>query len=485
MTSRHTPPPSFLAGAKKAAKTAAPKRGGRLPDALARPADDASFGALGTTAKSSAAFGPENGLKPEKNQPFSPLSERDELCPNFSQIVPNDNDEDFLLRSGTVIDSETGEIQEFVIDPRSHRLVQVRTDADIKDEARFTRYALQDAARNVLKGQTNPKGKPWRTVDCLRAITGSEVGVMYAPAVARAHYSGLATCGSVWNCPVCSTKITERRKAELEQAANLHIAAGGAMYMVTLTWAHTRHDDLDSMVKGSRQALTKLRGRRAYVKMLKAIDYVGLVRNFELKHSDLNGWHPHFHELWFVARRLTARQLEEWKRVLFDAWRTQCLAAGLGEPNRTVGLTIVEAASPAEYMAKFGHMPRWGVGAEMTRSHAKKGNSESRTPWDLLRLYAEGQTRFLHLFREYAAAFFGSAQLYWSPGLKQLFGIDEISDEALAEREDEKAYQICRISAADWRLVLRQPYESRALILKLAESGGADAVSYFLDSIRK
>lgn len=483
MTSRHTPPPSFVAGQKKAAKAAAPKRGGKRPDALARPVADASFGTLGTTAKSSSAFGPENGLKPKENQAFSPLSERDELCPNFSQIVPNDN----AQKSGfiSVIDSETGEIQLFKRDERSCQYVPAVNDQDARDEARFTRYALQDAARNVLKGQNNPKGKPWRTIDCLRAITGSEVGVMYAPAVARAHYSGLATCGSVWNCPVCSTKITERRKAELEQAANLHLAAGGAMYMVTLTWAHTRHDDLDSMVKGSRQALTKLRKPRSYAKMLKLIDYVGLVRNFELKHSDLNGWHPHFHELWFVARRLTARQLEEWKRVLFDAWRTQCLAAGLGEPNRTVGLTIVEAASPAEYMAKFGHMPRWGVGAEMTRSHAKKGNSESRTPWDLLRLYAEGQTRFLYLFREYAAAFFGSAQLYWSPGLKQLFGIDEISDEALAAREEEKAYQICRISAADWRLVLRQPYESRALILKLAESGGADAVSYFLDSIRK
>lgn len=454
--------------------------GADFPHAPAR-AESGSEAALGTTAKSSAAFGPKNGLKSEEKQAFNLSQSPRESGPNCLKAKESDS-----LRSGrVVIDSETGEIATLVVDPRTSRLSIFKSEQDAKDEARFNRYALQSAARNILKGDLNPRGKPWRTVDCLCAITGSEVGVMYAPSVQRAHYSGLATCGSVWGCSVCSAKITERRKLEVEQAANLHLAAGGGLYMVTLTWAHTRHDDLAAMVEGSRQALTKLRGRRSYVKLQREIDYVGLIRAFEVKHSDANGWHPHFHELIFTAKPLTRDQIREWSASLYEMWRAQCVAAGLGEPNRKAGVSIVQATSPADYMAKFGHQPKWGVGAEMTRSQAKKGTAESRTPWDLLRLYAEGGTRFFHLFREYVSAFFGARQLYWSPGLKQSFGIDEISDEALAAREDEKSYQLCRISKEDWYLVLRQPYESRALILKLAESGGVPAIEEFLKSIRK
>lgn len=378
-----------------------------------------------------------------------------------------------------VIDEKTGEIQRFRLDAKRCEYV-LEKDAD---ESRFARYALQGVARGILRGQQNPKGGVWRVTDCLRAVTGDEVAVLYSASVEKAHYGGLATCGSVWSCPVCSAKISERRKAEIVQATDVHKQAGGGLYMVTLTWAHQRHDKLAPMVKASREALTRLRKQRAYVRNARAIESVGMIRAFEVTHGDANGWHPHFHELWLVKERLTARQLAAWRLTLFEEWRAQCKRAGLGEPNRKAGISIIEAQSAAEYVAKFGNAPKWGVGSELTKHQAKKGRNGSRTPWDLLRLVGEGQGRFGPLFQEYAEAFFGARQVFWSPGLKQAFGLLDLTDEELARLEEQDARELVRIGKDQWKRVLAAPFDSRALILKLAESGGADAVLAFLGGL--
>lgn len=349
-----------------------------------------------------------------------------------------------------------------------------------REEVRFLRFVLQNIVRANLQGKKNPKGKKWRTVDCLWSVIASHVVVLHSSSVSKAHFCNLATCGSVWACPVCSAKISERRKLEIVHASNLHKEVGGGLYMVTMTWAHSRHDDLAKMVKVSRETLVRLRTRASYLRNLKDINYVGMIRAFEVTHGDANGWHPHFHELWFLKKKLTHFQLEVWRNVLFEQWRAQCVRSGLGEPNRTAGIMIIEAESAAEYVAKFGNSPRWDVGCELTKLQVKRGRNGSRSPWDLLRLYWEGEHRFFYLFQEYIEAFFGLSQVHWSRGLKQAFGIQEMNDEALAKVHEVDAYEICRIAKENWKKVLAQPFEARALILKLAEMGGDKAISNFI-----
>lgn len=381
-----------------------------------------------------------------------------------------------------VIDQETGEIQAFRLDSRRREYV-AETDPD---ESRNQRYILQGVARKILAGHQTPRDSDWRVTACLRAVTNAAgVAVLYAPDVAKAHYGNLAICGSVWTCPVCSAKISERRKAEIVAAADLHKSAGGGLYMVTLTWAHSRHDNLAEMVKGSRLALTRLRKQRRYVANREAIGYAGMIRALEVTHSDANGWHPHFHELWLTDKPLTERQLRAWRNMLFEEWHEQCRRAGLGLPNRKAGIDIRPAESAAEYIAKFGRAPAWGVAAELTKTHAKRGRAKSRTPWDLLRLYGEGEPRFLHLFRDYATAFFGARQVFWSEGLKAAMGVADLSDEELARVEEHPAQLLTTISKDDWRRVLAQPFESRALVLRLAESGGVDAVMSYLAGLSR
>jgi hypothetical protein len=398
-----------------------------------------------------------------------------------------------LHREKVEIDQNTGEIQRFRLNEKRREWVPV-SDAE---SVRFERYALQGTARKVLADCPHPSGeKNWRVCSCLRKRVGQEVAVLYSPAVQRAHFGNLSICGSVWTCSVCGAKISERRKNEIEQAAQLHLDAGGALYMVTLTFAHHRADDLAQMIgdskarTGLRGALARFRNGKGYKANAKDVGLVGLIRNLEVTHSWRNGWHPHLHELWLVSKKLTRVQLRAFQNEVFTAWRRACFAVGLGEPNRKHGVQIAHALTPAEYLQKWGREQSWGLGSELTKAHIKKNkDAKGATPFDLLRAVAGDNPNYspeqaTGLFRKYAKAFFRARQCFWTPGLKAAFGIEDKTDEQTAQDQEQDAKVLCSISKDEWRLVLAQPWDVRATILKLAESGGAEAVRLFVGGLR-
>lgn len=384
-----------------------------------------------------------------------------------------------------VVDEKTGEIQRFRLDERRREYVREVDAKQAVNEARSGRFMLQRVARSVLKGQKNPREQDWRVVGCVYRRISADVAVLVNRDHGRAHFGGVMICGSVWTCPVCGAKVSEHRRGEVHAGSDFHVQAGGAMYMVTLTFAHGREDDVGQLVKRLRHALKLLRAHRSYKGCQRYVDYVGLIRALEVTYGDANGWHPHVHELWLTGKRLSRAQLRVVQNELFEIWRVACVSAGLGEPNRKRGVTVVEAMSAQEYVTKWGREPRWGVGSELAKSHTKKGRGlASMTPFDLLRLAGEGDKRAGLLFRDFAGAFFGARQLFWSRGLKKALGIAEISDQEAAESEDGVVDVVGRVSADCWRWVLRQPYDARGLLLELVESGGWDAAETFLTAAR-
>jgi hypothetical protein len=383
-----------------------------------------------------------------------------------------------------VIDEKTGEIQRFRLDPKRREYVLITDDATARNEARSGRFMLQKASRKVLRESVNPRGLDWRVVGCTHRRISADVAVLRNKATARARFGGVRICGSVWTCPVCGAKISEHRRGEIHAATDVHTKAGGGIYMLTLTFSHKRTDDVAQLVKSLKRALKLLRDHRTYKQCKQYIDYVGLIRALEVTYGDANGWHPHVHELWLTSGKLSRAQVRLVQREIFEAWRVACVSAGLGEPNRKQGVTFIEAESAQEYVTKFGREPKWGVGSELAKSHTKRGRMASLTPFDLLRLAGEGDLRAGRLFGTFATAFYGARQLFWSRGLKKLFGIDDVSDEEAAELELGEAEVVTRITADEWRWVLRQPYDARGLVLELAEGGGASAVDEYLSCRR-
>lgn len=336
---------------------------------------------------------------------------------------------------------------------------------------RALRYALQATARSIL-----PKS---RTANCLRLrAKGQEIKVWKSIEHGKASFSGLQTCGSVWSCPVCATKIGERRRAEIIFVMDAHKANGGLVSLLTLTTPHQRGDNLRELLAKQAKALHRFWSDRGTKAIFEEMAVIGQIRALEPTHGrkspQNNGWHPHYHIL--VLYEL-AGDLQAWQEALYQRWAFCCVRAGLGEPSRVHGLKLHDGSKAAAYASK------WGLEDEMTKGHTKKGKTGGETPFDLLRAFLADPSdkQAAALFKEYAEAFKGKRQLHWSRGLKARFALAEATDEQLAERLEDRAHELGRISLAQWRDVLA--VEGQAKILHLAETEGWGGVALFLVEI--
>lgn len=344
---------------------------------------------------------------------------------------------------------------------------------------RIQRFILQSVSRKFLPMS--------RTNNCLRLRQGSkQIQVWQSTEHKTTSYSGLQTCGSVWACPVCSAKIAERRRVEIMAAMSAHKAAGGCVNLLTLTAPHQRTDVLRDLLYKQSEALKFLFKDRSVKNIFAEMGVIGQIRALEVTHgrkSDHNnGWHPHYHFLLFCGSgvdlvRFDASQMMDWATRLYLRWASCCERAGLGTPSFAHGLKLDDGSKAAKYVSK------WGLEDEMTKGHTKKA-LHGETPFDFLRAYLEdaNDKQAGALFKEFAETFKGKRQLHWSAGLKKRFAIGESSDEELASKMEDYAALLGTITLEQWRDVLK--VEGRGNLLYVASTGGWDAVTVYLDSIK-
>lgn len=355
-------------------------------------------------------------------------------------------------------------------------------------DARKEDFHRQHTAQKLLKGELNPRGKPYRIVHCTHTVKSKEAGVdVLMGTSGRAKFSGLQTCGSVWNCRPCQKKITRLREAEIQNAMDQHFDAKGTCYMITFTHGHKAHDALRPMVEGYASAMSYMTSHRSYKALIIEFCLGGRVRALETTFGWANGWHPHGHELHFRdGKRLTKARCEDLKNGLFPLWLAACEKFGLPPPSEERGVDIRIAWSAAEYLAKIGRDQKWGAGKELTRLNSKRStNGERFTPFDLLRAYDKGYKpeTMCALFREYAEAYYGRRQLHWSDGLKARFAIEEIEDSEAVELVEEEHTKAGNLEYQDWRKIIRQSRDRRVEVLEACEKGGFAAVQDLVDGM--
>ena len=269
-----------------------------------------------------------------------------------------------------------------------------------------------------------------RINNCMRRVISTSVPVGLIKSKNSVHYSGLMTCGSVWLCPICAAKISERRRTELKQITAQARNNGYTVLLLTQTVPHYSNQSLKPLLKRFSYARTLQRQRSSWKKIVDRNAIIGSVRALEITHGQ-NGWHIHTHELLFIAPGHTVNP-GILSAFILDTWQRACLDAGLGEPNRH-GVDVRTGKYAAEYVNK------WGLEEEITKSHIKHGREDSLTPFDFLREYlTTGDEDTADLFREYAKCFKGKRQLTWSRGLRDLFDLEaELTDEEIAEKKIE------------------------------------------------
>jgi hypothetical protein len=249
------------------------------------------------------------------------------------------------------------------------------------------------------------------------------------------------SCGSVWLCPVCSSKISERRRTELSLAIERAHAQGWKVYLLTLTVPHGLGDDLKPMLNKLKKSWKRMREHRDGQKVQVAVGLQGHVRAFEVTDGK-NGFHPHFHALLFLDTDLTPKQVEA---LYSPLWRRHCVAVGLPEPSEAHGCRVDDGQKAAQYVGK------WGLPEEMTKSHLKE-SKKGDSMWDLLRKWADNRdARAIVRFRLFYEAFKGERQLVWSKKVRQLLQLgEELTDEQLAQEQTESASVLAQLEDEQW-----------------------------------
>jgi len=288
----------------------------------------------------------------------------------------------------------------------------------------------------------------------------------------RAFFGNVKCCGSLWECPVCAARITEKKRKELRQGLDAWSITGGQVFMLTLTIPHHYGNDTRELCDQLLAAHKKMQNRTFWRGWRKAIGLQGSVRALEVTYGK-NGAHVHCHILLFcVANGETLRPSAD---ALVPAWISACKSVGLPEPNMH-GVDIQDGSYAASYVGK------WGLDCELTKSHIKRGIQGGFTAWDLLRASADGDQDAGRKFQDHSRAFFNRRQLVWSKGLRKLLGLeDEKSDQVLAQESTETAKEIASIDFSDWKRVLR--YDARASVLIISENSGRKGLATFLQTL--
>lgn len=356
-------------------------------------------------------------------------------------------------------------------------------------ESRVTRFIRQSAARKLL---------PDRRVSwCLRRTSAEQVNILKSSHGA-AHFSNVLACARPWECTCCASKISERRRSELVKLVDAHKAQGGSCLLLTFTFSHTRFDSLSEMLPNLDKAWKSMTEGRPFKKIKEDYNITGSVRALEVTWGASNGWHPHYHVLWFSDSQLAdSHALEKIKARLYLCWLAKCSRFGLGVPSYQRGVDVRDGSQAAKYAAKFGletdSKAQWGMADELARAHTKNGRNGHYSPFQLLDFYIDGDKQAGALFVEYVTCFSrpdkarAESQLVFSKGLKKRYKVTDRTDEELAAMQDDKAVLLGSLSLEDWKIVLRQRgrfNDSRAIILTLAETGGMEAVNIYLADLR-
>lgn len=325
-------------------------------------------------------------------------------------------------------------------------------------DARTLRFRLQRVAARLLPGE--------RVGSCLWSVISLRQTVdVVKEEGRRSHFTGLQTCGSVWHCPVCSQRISESRRKEVNTLFAWGRSEGLTPVLLTLTARHGRADPLTELLGALKHALKLLRQSRAW-RALKG-SLVGSVTATEVT-TGASGWHPHFHIVLFF--RGSSLAIAAALETLRPEWLRSLAKVGLHGNGHAFSWQDAKAAG--NYVAKFG------AAEELTLGSQKRGRAGSRTPVQLLEDADKGDQLAARLFREYAAAFKGRCQLSWSRGLKALVGVHDQEDTDLAKYSD-AGELLASLTHHDWRALMRAGL-SRSRILDVADSQGEEGLSAFL-----
>lgn len=329
----------------------------------------------------------------------------------------------------------------------------------MSDDKRFHArlFWLQSGARKLF--QTHRVG-----VCCRVTIPKRKVEIWGDVKLKKAKYRNVIRCASVWHCPVCSNNITAHRRNEIETVISVYREMTLPV-MISFTIRHGRYDRLEDTLRKITVAWRGMTSCRCWSNMKKEM-LVGYVRALEVTWGKSNGWHPHFHALFFLKRDANLNDFYDDIKI---RWAQAVCDAGASSNEYATRMSTTDD-SVAGYIAKWGHEPReetlerlshWGQAAELTRGGMKQSKTGHLVPFDMIELFltrtGDRQKPWAALVKEYGEAMAGQRQISWSrnPDMRQEAGIKkDLSNEEIVEGVDAGYYLLATIEPEQWQAIL-------------------------------
>ena len=337
----------------------------------------------------------------------------------------------------------------------------------------FSKYALHDEAQRLVR-ELFPQGNNF--TKCTVCPWSSSVNVVRNPTLQRAYFRQVVTCSNSFLCPVCAPRIRSKRSKEIGVAVDKWLSRSGTalerflsnepdktLYMITLTFQHSKRDKLSEIMPRFKKAAQFFWGHRQVKKAFRLAGIQGRITSFEITHG-AHGWHPHLHILVFCHQHYF--DVPGFRRLWVDALNR----AGLSGSERCA-LNFIEARNGSEYINK--------ISLEIGLSNAKEGRSGGLSPFQLLEKSASGDRVSGRLFQELWLYMHDSRthSLEWSKGLKAFFRVSEVSDEQICSGLDEGFVSFACIASGLYR---RCTTEDKAALLAFASMGDTASFKRYL-----
>lgn len=289
------------------------------------------------------------------------------------------------------------------------------------------RWRIRKASQRVLCAAL-PKDEWPRVVRCGWSL-GSLVTLMGQ--AGRTGWCGIEHCNSLWACPLCSARIREGRRLEIQSGFETSKSLGWKAWFVTFTVPHSLDTPLNKSLGALRSAYARMRRYSSLRDFWSSVE--GVIKATEIQVGN-NGFHPHLHTIFFTKND----SFDEAR--LRSAWAKAVVREGLARPSDRVGVVVKEATSMnlSWYLTKIQEN-KSKLSFEMTRSDLKSGrvnnsNEWHAAPFDLLDTSVSlpiSMAQRQRLWVDYVKSTKGVSAIRWSKGLKERLLVAEVSDDAL------------------------------------------------------
>jgi hypothetical protein len=337
--------------------------------------------------------------------------------------------------------------------------------------SRSQRYRARSWLSEV---RTETSQKRWR--DCGRApvTEGGEVQVRVSETGERrsAGVGGVASCGSVWACPVCSAKIAARRTSEIEQVLAWNAARGGSVALATFTMRHHSGHRLKSLRTALQAAWRHITEHRTWKKTRKQLGCDEYIRAIECTYGE-NGWHLHIHVVLIFDGPISAEMVEDWTDELYGLW-SDGLAMNNMEASREHGVDVRVGQGALDGLGKYLSKLTY----ESAGGRFKKGRKGGRTPFELLDdAINHGNADDWDAWFEWEAGSKGMRQITPSRKLWERAGLGKQSKDEEITEEDEGGDTLAHIAPSSWKWL----YWHVGELLDVIEQQGTEAGLSWLD----